>query len=570
MKMNLILPYTQRSNMPFKPYKQPDIGTVGQQPQEVTTQEQPLPSLSSQEKPKSSGTMAFLGDMAKEAYKSVVRPLATPFAGFAAGVTGHDVELPGWLGSAKGSNVPEQQAKIAGGAALEAASLIPATKLVGGASKLAKVAKATEVPLQAGLSSAGSELQKEDSTLGSTLGAFGVGAAAGKIGEKVGGALQSGVGKSLKEGGKDIIRKAFPFLTNIPKTETQWALRNAEKVVPKMKLIAEAEQTGEKEAAESVLRSGLKDKAVSMYEAAKKSAGEAFQKGMETVKAQFPEAKGSLEAMRGSVKALAKEVGPGITADEKTALKEMYKTIAEHSDASIDGFIKLKQKLFPFMERAEQGSPAHRLADLMYSEVDNELNRMTNGAMKPINNAYREFKDAAFEVKPIWSQSAKEDTSRNFVNGLLSQAKSGSLDAIKKLEKIAGGEHDLASEVKAARIARAMNWEKAPTGSRIRDNLVSALFGGGGASVGSLFGPAGSFAGGTLGVGLGTKLTQPKFLSQFIFDELEKQGTKLPSSVQQSIGKLVQDPNFIKAFTRAMSGGEETPETISEDVQDTE
>lgn len=145
--------------------------------------------------PEQQGTLGKIGNFAADVYKSTVRPFATPFAGFAAGVTGHDVQLPGWLGDAKGSVDPSKQARIAGGAALEAAALLPAgkgIKSLGATSPfLSKVATEAALGARAGaLGSAGYTLStNEDATTGDVLksgiqgGLYGgvIGASAGAI-----------------------------------------------------------------------------------------------------------------------------------------------------------------------------------------------------------------------------------------------------------------------------------------------------------------------------------------------------------------------------------------------------
>jgi hypothetical protein len=152
----------------------------------------------------SSGLFSRLGQgavgLAKEAYKGTVRPFTTPFAGFYSGVQGlrgkdTEVELPGWLGGAKASSDPSKQARITGGAALEAASIVPAGKALVGLRALK-----TSVPLKSldikeaklgartGLTGgAGYELgQNEEATAGDVVGSALIG---GTIGAAIGGSL---------------------------------------------------------------------------------------------------------------------------------------------------------------------------------------------------------------------------------------------------------------------------------------------------------------------------------------------------------------------------------------------
>lgn len=141
-----------------------------------------------------------IAGIAKEAYKSVVRPLATPFAGFQAGITGKEVQYPDILGGARGSVEPEKQAKIAAGGALETAALIP------GAGALSQAAKVGKAPLRtlAATSAAESALAGYMGAAGAALGegaSFKEAEKAGKYGGLVGlglGSISPAIGNYLK------------------------------------------------------------------------------------------------------------------------------------------------------------------------------------------------------------------------------------------------------------------------------------------------------------------------------------------------------------------------------------
>lgn len=515
-------------------------------------------------KPQGGGVMSFLGSAGKTVGKGILDVALQPArflerSGKAIGTLGLSPEQKAQYEEYVGPGLQEKvggeeyatpayknAGEVAGGAIQTVANL--ATPAVGGIGKFALQGaaigggKALEEGKDVG--EAGTEAALGGAISGLTAGAL---KGAGK-------AVEKGVKNVTTEAAKDMVRKTFPFLTNIAKTDTNWAVQNAGRVVPKMKMVAEAIHNGEDQGAiESVLRQDLLKTAKNVFARAKQTAEKDYDSAVASIVKKNPNAKGSLEAMRGSVRALSKEAGEAVTPDEDFALKALYKTIDDHSDGSVGGFIGLKRKLFPIIERTEQGSPARRIANLMYQEVDNELDRMTNGAMKPVNEAYRNFKDAAFEVKPIWSDAAKEDTQRNFVANLSGQAKTGSMSAIKRLEELAGTGDNLAQEIRATKIAKAMNWEKAPTGSRMRDILVSNLIGAPVAALGAaLGGIPGGLVGQGIGAGIGAKLTSPRVLSKYLFDDLAKQGVKLPSAAQQAIGKAIQNPAFIQAITRSL------------------
>lgn len=371
-----------------------------------------------------------------------------------------------------------------------------------------------------------------------------VGLAAGKASKLAGGVIGKGT-QALKEAAAPIMEKVVPYLSNIPKPYIKFATKNPEIVIPKMKVVAEGLASGDQASVESALREQLLTKAKTIYGAAKESAEAAYQKGRQEVEAKFPDAKGSLEAMRGAFRQIYKETGQAVTQDEKTALKALGDTIGQHTDPSISGFIKLKQGISQIEDRLEQGTPGYRIAGLMADEVDKELDRMTMSAMKPINKAYALFKKDINQIRPVWSSSVKEDQARNFVQSLENQAKGGSLDAIKRLEKMAGQVGtSLADEIKATKIAKAFNWEKAPPGSRLRDQLISSLFGAVGGTVGaSLGGDGGSTGakagiGASIGYGLGAAVTSPAMLSKLLMKQFETSGVPMTSELRQKIGEI--------------------------------
>ena len=391
------------------------------------------------------------------------------------------------------------------------------------------------------------------------------------------GAVLHGAGKTVEKGVRKalqpVMEKIAPFVTNIPKTDWAWAKNNLDKIAPKVKMYADATAAGTPEDGESVLRQGALAKGKDVYAAAKTAAQNAYKEGITPVLEKYKDAQGSLEAIRGSVVALAKQAGEAVSADESKALQAVYDTVNNTPSGSLDHLIGLSRNMDSLIDRLDPGTPAHRVATLIDKEINLETERMTNDAMKPINKAYAAFKKASEQVKPLWSNSVKEDTARNFVTNLNSIAKSGSRDAIKYLEKLGGKENVLLDEVKSNRIAKAFNWEKAPPGSRIRDELVKALMAsvpaaGGGLVGNAVGGPvvagAAGFAAGTAGSVLGTKLTSPEYVSRFVFDQLNKEGIKLPGAARQIIGKILQDPNLIKGLLSGEQGDKQSPDEVTQ------
>jgi len=389
-----------------------------------------------------------------------------------------------------------------------------------------------------------------------------LGGALGKGTEFAGNLVSKGA-QALKEAAAPIVEKTMPFLSNVPKGFITFAKANPELVLPKMQTMAKALESGDPATAESALREELLSHARDIHAQAKNVAETAYKNGVDAVKQKFPDAQGSVEAMRGSLRALVKEAGPVIGQENEQAMKAIANTLKGQKTASVDGLIGLKRNLASIVDQTEQGTPAYRTANLMMNEVDNELNRITKGAMKPINKAYAAFKNDQAQIKPVWSNSAKEDTARNFVNGLESQAKGGSLDAMKRLEKLAGATKSITDQIKATKIAKAFNWEKAPPGSRIRDQLMSNAISAGGTALGGMIGAKkhgveggfeGAGIGSVLGSVIGGKVTSPAVLSKLLMSQFEESGAPVTNEVRQWIGKAISNPATATALRNMILG----------------
>lgn len=442
----------------------------------------------------------------------------------------------------------ETLGQTAGGALQTASNL--ATPFVGSIGKIglqgAALAGGKALEEKKDIGDAGTE-----AILGGSLSALTAGALKG-----AGSLVSKGIKPAVSKAARATVQKVMPYLTNIPKSDLNWAKDFSYIVQPKMKVVAEAIKNNEPEAAEDVLRSELLNTSRIVFNRAKQTAEKNYDEAVSGLAQKYAANRGSLEGMKESVRSLAKEAGEAVTADEEKAVNALIKTVDEHVDDTIPGFIALKRKLWPIMERTEQGTPARRTASLVYKKIDDELKSMTNGEIAPINKAYSEFKDAAFEVKPIWSESVKEDSARNFVTSLTGKAKTGSMAAVKKLEQLAGTGDNFAKEIKATRIAKSLNWEKAPPGSRMRDILVSNIIGSPVAALGAAVGGVpGALIGQAVGAGIGAKVTSPQYLSRFIFDEAEKQGVKMTPEIQRAIGAAISNPQFAQVMTRALGLG---------------
>ncbi len=521
------------------------------------------PSSFSQQHPILSGIGEGLTSMVREPAKAM-QQLGTGLGNEISRLTGtseedinksNDILKAGGAYNPAGYGKPVQNLEEAGGVATQAAANL--------ATPFAAAAGPVGLGLQGAALSGGKSMEEDkgagEVALKSALGGA-TGAVLGKASEVAGGLVGKGT-QYLREAAAPVVEKALPYLSNIPKTFITFAKANPEIILPKMQALGESITNGDIASGESSLRDQAFQVAKQNFAKAKTAAESAYQTGVDAVKERFPNAQGSLEAMRGSLRALSKEAGPTLTTDEEKAFSALEKIVYGHEDPSLDGFIGLKRQLSQVVNGTEQGTPAHRVANLMTNEVDNELSRMTEGSMKPINKAYAAFKKDALQVKPVWSSSVKEDSGRNFVQNLENQAKGGSLDAMKRLEKLGGVEKSVTDEIKANKIARAFNWEKAPPGSRMRDmlmtNLTKSAGGaiGGAALGGALGGKTGAEIGAAAGAGSGIALSSPAMLSRVFMSQFEKEGVPVAEEgVRQWVGKMLADPKTALLLRNTING----------------
>lgn len=451
--------------------------------------------------------------------------------------SGSDVNPAGW-------GAPPNNAEELGGIALQtAANLATPAALAGGPAGFAA---------QNAALSAGSAMENDGSAtdvalqgiLGGAVG-YGLGVATPVAGRLIGEGMQG-----LRQAAAPVVEKVLPFLSNIPKNFVTFAKAKPELVLPKMQAIAQGIEAGDMATAESSLRAGLLDRAKAVYQAGKQAAQSSYATGAAAVKQSLPDAgRGELvspSAVSSVFDKIKSEAGLALTPDEKYTIDAISQTVKKHPDYSFDGIVKLKQTLWDVFNGTEQGTTANRIAAKTIDAVDNLFNQATGDAMKPVNAAYREFKYAQNQIQPIWKTTATEDQARNFVASLENQAKGGSLDAMKKLEELGGNtQSSIQDEIKALKVARAFNWEKAPAGSRMRDDLIRTLFTGTGAAAGAAFGPAGAALGAGAGAGLGVALTSPQRLAGMFMKQFENSGVPMTSELRQKIGQVISDPKVI-------------------------
>lgn len=105
-------------------------------------------------------------------------------------------------------------------------------------------------------------------------------------------------------------------------------------------------------------------------------------------------------------------------------------------------------------------------------------------------------------------------------------------------------------------IAKKMNWEKAPPGSRMGDDAVRGTIQTIGAAIGGILGgPVVAYSGQAAASAAATKLTSPAYLSQYLFNEVEKKAGKVAGPVRQAIADIIGSPEFAQIIQRAALGG---------------
>lgn len=456
--------------------------------------------------------------------------------------------------------------KEALGGALQAGANL-ATPFVGGVGGMALQSAAL----------AGGKTLEEGGSFGEAAvsGAIGgvTGAALGKAGEYLGTAVGKGVG-TLKD---TILKNAVPLakklapLTGISEKEVQMAFEKyPQQVAENLSIIRGATNEAD---AESALRESLVGKVKTVYEAAKEKAGQEFQTGLDALKQEFPNAKGSRDAMVGSFKQLMKEndvmaekelvkQGRGYgtkikftsaRTEDAQMMERMWGELEDHADYSIDGMRALKDKIYKFVDAAEPGSREQRTASLMWDEVDKELDLMTNGKASSVTRPYAQFKKTVSEMGNALNPKAQESTRRNFLANLESQAKTGSRDALKMLEEKAGMPDEATGAITAYRLAKKLSKDVKPTGSRLAElGLAGGIYQGAGMLGEAIGGEKGKEYGHIIGGLAAGKMIAPAMIAKILTAQSKEMAVPMTSAVRQRIGKLIANPKTAQVLFRTL------------------
>lgn len=410
-------------------------------------------------------------------------------------------------------------------------------------------------------------------TAGKTLeegGSSGQAAFSGGIGFGLGTGIGLGgrfIGKPIAEGLKPVYQNTMksiseflaPKVANVSKPVMNWATTNAERVVPKLETYIAAAEKQAPEEAEAVLRKELLSTAQNLYKSAKNKVENTFESGFNRLKVQYPDAKANIPAIAKDIQNRLPRFGKPTTVDEEKALEAVLKTLRSPREYTLDGIKILANELWDLVQRTEQGTPARRAAMAGWTQVRNEMSKMTNGSIDKIFAPYAAFKKKSLDVKPLWSEKVTEDTARNFVSSLENISKGGSLDAVKYFERLAKNAPKVTEEIKAKNVAKKLSAELPVAGGTISrytsPAALGALGGAAGAGAGSLFGPGGAMAGAGVGTALGSSILpsilSPKNLATRALQTVEQ---PVVSGARKAIGNVIQNPSLTGLASRTLSG----------------
>lgn len=415
--------------------------------------------------------------------------------------------------------------------------------------------------LGAGAFGAGKTLEEGGTTGEAALSGgigFGLGAGLGLGGRYIGKPIAEGVKPMYQQTMKSVSEFLAPRVANISKPVMNWAITNAERVVPKLETYIAAAEKQAPEEAEAILREQLLSTSKGLYQSAKKNVENTFETGFNKLKTQFPEAKGNIPAIAKDIQSRLPKFGKPVSPDEVQALNAVLETLRSPREYTLEGMKVLSNELWDLVTRTKQGTPARRAAMAGWTQVRDELSKVTGGAIDKIYAPYALFKKKSLNIKPLWSENVTEDTSRNFAASLENTAKGAALDTIKYLETLSKNSPKVTEELKAKNIAKKLSAELPVAGGSISrytsPAALGSLGGATGAGLGSVFGPSGAMAGAGVGTALGSailpSLLSPKNLATRALQTIEKPAI---SGVRKSIGNLIQNPTLAATGARSLS-----------------
>lgn len=387
-----------------------------------------------------------------------------------------------------------------------------------------------------------------------------------------------GLYQRSKEYAVSKMKSLMPFTTGIKKADVA-AMSNpdiAPRMIERIKILQEGQQTGNLQEAQDQLKQLNLDKFKTVYDRAKTNAETAYGTARSAIEKQFGSAtvggknvlensaKKSVQLAKGSIELGVDNVSPvvRISGDQSGSeiLTDMYRRVQRSgSNPNVNELFSLKDDLQDLATGIEQGTRSSRAAGLMIDSIDSELNRITAGRTKDMNAAYRLFKQAQDNLRPLWQSNVRFDTQMNFVKNLENQAKSGSRKALDQLEKIAGFDGLIRKELNATRLARILSSDRGITGPRILDDVIRTLFisapAATGGAVGTVFGPAGAGAGATLGATAGAMtlktLQSPQYWIPIITKHFANRGIQITAEQTQN---LVNSPLFQQSIQTLIKG----------------
>lgn len=392
-----------------------------------------------------------------------------------------------------------------------------------------------------------------DAALNATIGAatsYGL----GKGGQFLGDVLTKGK-QAAYDALKPFARKLTSF-TGLTKKEAALAFDELPQVTAKkLAIINDAADPAD---AEARLQSDLLSKVRTTVVKAKEKAGAALDNTIKNLQAAFPDARADVPAVAKKVIDELPRFGRPKTADEQLALKGVLEILQEPREYTLQGTRTLLSDLWDHASGLQEGTPARRAAMSAWSDLRQELSKMTQGKIDPAMQAYSTFMDHYSELRPVWSNNVDENMSRSFVSNLTSSAKTASRDALKYMEAVTPEttlkEGSVIPELTIHRLMKKLASDTKLTGGRLGELLLAGGVYTAGGALGEAVGGEKGKGVAQLGAGLlAGKALAPAALSKVLLSGFEEAGVKTTSAIRNEIAKVISNPQAAQALWRTLN-----------------
>mgnify|MGYP001577007623 CR=1 FL=1 len=393
----------------------------------------------------------------------------------------------------------------------------------------------------------------------------------------MGGTVKKGLENTVKEGVTKILTK----INNIAPDDVSWASnpQNAPLLLTYINELANATDDGSRTAAQGSVKQHLLDVGRLVYGKAKTAAQKTYDDAMAPLLDEFDEPiVGNKELMAefGGVlddfgASFSKKTGPSLRGkpEADALIANALNAVQEQKDLSLGGIKQLKTIIDGIRSAADEGTPADAVLGKFYGFLSSLMDDATDGATSGANATYAAFKSASDQLKPIWSKNAKWDSALNFANALTNKSKTGSAEAMRQMEQLAGLGPLFSKNLRAFRVAELFSRTTPPAGAaRFVDDMarhlvtgIGSLLGGGAGllSGNPVVAMGGAALGATAGAAVGAKLASPQAFGKMLLEGALATHPELAAdnAARQLLGSLFQSPAFQQTIMRALSGAKD-------------